>query len=247
MIRLRVSAALNVHDGYTGKAVTQNAVRCYLDGRPFRPEFRPGGYLVFVNLPAGPHEVLLQGAYYQDERVALELDGETPLARNVTLKPAANYPFPRAATQLTAVLRERGKPVPGRALWVAEAAPLGELKLAQDTVAPGSRGAKLYFRGGEGGRFPRDYLLCDGKKSEIVPIAGARDGEAAFDAPLQYEHKRGAAFYPAQAYRTNGMGEILAFFREPGNVKIFDPEKNALTGLTLTEGRNEVGLPRGKE
>lgn len=247
MIRLQVSAAFCLRDGYSGKPVAPSAVRCYLDGRPFRPEAREGGYLVFVNLPAGPHEALLRGSYYQDERVAFTASGGTLLERNVTLKPAANYPFPRAATQLTVVLREGGKPAPGRALWVAEATPLGELKLAQDEAGPGSREAKLYFRGGAQGRFPRDYLVSDGERSEAVPIAGAQEGRAAFDAPLQNGHKRGVAFYPAQAYRTNGQGEILAFFREPVKVEIFDPARNALAGLTLKEGQNRAELPCGKE
>lgn len=243
MIHTRMSAALAVRDGYTGKAITQSTVRCWLDGQPHIPQYRRGGYLVFVNLPDGEHELLLKGGYFQDERLTFTC-GEKPFERNVTLKPAPNYPFYSAVTQLAATLKEKGKPVAGRVLWVAAKAASEEIKLAQDLAGAGDTSLKLYFRGAAEGRFPRNYLIADGKKSEIVPISGAQDALASLDMPLKYEHKRGVALYPAQAYLTGENGQILAFFREAVPVEVFDPDKNTLSSLVLAQGRNEAELPK---
>ena len=54
MIRVRLSAALAVRDGFTGKPMAQNAVGCILDGQVCHPGYRPGGYLIFTNLAPGP-------------------------------------------------------------------------------------------------------------------------------------------------------------------------------------------------
>lgn len=42
MIRVRLSAALAVRDGFTGKPMAQNAVGCILDGQVCHPGYRRG-------------------------------------------------------------------------------------------------------------------------------------------------------------------------------------------------------------
>ena len=69
MIRVRLSAALAVRDGFTGKPMAQNAVGCILDGQVCHPGYRPGGYLIFTNLAPGPHTVVLRGGRYRDEKI----------------------------------------------------------------------------------------------------------------------------------------------------------------------------------
>lgn len=106
----------------------------------------------------------------------------------------------------------------------------------------------MYFRGGPEGRFPGNYLIVDGKNSEVVAISGAEGGHATLDTPLQFSHKRGAAFYPAQEYHTDDKGQILAFFREPVPAYILDPYKANLTEWQLIKGDNQVELgPKPKE
>lgn len=250
MIRVRLSAALAVRDGYTGKPMEQNALRCHLDGQPYRPGYRAGGYLIFVNLAPGPHTVVLQGGRYRDERIQLQIPETGHVERNVTLKPAPNYPFYSQVTQLCAALKEKGKPVADRTLWVAAKAAMSDLKLAQDTAEAGSQEVKLYFRGGPEGRFPGNYLIVDGKNSEVVAISGAEGGHASLDSPLGFSHKRGAAFYPAQEYHTDDKGQVLAFFRDPVPAYVFDPLAASLTEWPLEKGINQVELgkkPKEKE
>lgn len=248
MIRVRLSAALAVRDGFTGKPMAQNAVGCILDGQVCHPGYRPGGYLIFTNLAPGPHTVVLRGGRYRDEKILLEIPETGHVERNVTLKPAPNYPLYCQMTQLSATLTERGKPVADRTLWVAAKAAMADLKLAQDTAEAGCREAKLYFRGGPEGRFPGNYLIVDGKNSEVVAISGAEGGHATLDTPLQFSHKRGTAFYPAQEYHTDDKGQILAFFREPVPAYILDPDKANLTEWKLDKGINQVELgPKPKE
>ncbi len=242
MIRLQVSAALAVRDGFTGRPIARNTVRCFVDGQPFRPEYRQGGYLVFVNLEPGEHRVLLRGSHYLDEHIRLETRPGVMDEKSITLKPAPNYPFYHAVTQLIVRYREKSQPISGHCLWVSARAAMEDIKIAQDMAEAGSTSARVYFRGGEEGRFPRNYLILDGKKSEIVHISGCEGGCASFDKPLGQSHKRGVALYPAQAYHTDEKGEILAFFRAAVPVELFDPLSNRLTSLDLETGRNEAEL-----
>lgn len=240
MIRFQVSFVLAVRDGFTGKPITQNTVRCRLDGQPFRPEYRRGGYLVFVNIPAGRHDVVLSGAYYQDERLAVETTGQE---LSVLLKPAAGYPFGRTVTKLTA--KPVKKAAKERRYWIAIMDPAWEVKLQQDEVAPGDKTMRLFYRGGaetEAFRFPRNYLFTDEDAAEIVSIHSAEDGQAELTSPIMNRHKRGAALYPAQVFQTDEDGGFLAFFRESGQARMFDEEKNKLTTLKLTEGENTLEL-----
>lgn len=250
MIRVRLSAALAVRDGYTGKPMAQNAVGCILDGQVCHPGYRSGGYLIFTNLAPGVHTVVLHGGRYRDEKILLEIPETGHVERNVTLKPAPDYPFYSQVTQLCATLAEGGKPAADRTLWVAAKAAMSDLKLAQDTAEAGSREVKVYFRGGPEGRFPGNYLIIDGKNSEVVAISGAEGGHATLDTPLRFSHKRGAVFYPAQEYHTDDAGQILAFFREPVPAYVLDPSKACLTEWQLIQGINQVELgqkPKEKE
>ncbi len=242
MIRYRVSFVLLVRDGFTGKPVAANAVRCFLDGAAFRPEYRAGGYFVFVNLGEGPHAVTLKSPVFQEETVALAgLSGVDEIA--VTLRPAANYPFGRAVTRLALKLADKNGPCANRLIWVAACGAAREMKLAQDQTQPGDRALRLFYRGGkesEGYRFPDNYLIADGKNSEAVSIRSATDGLAALAAPLRLEHKRGAALYPAQAFRTDANGAITAFFKEAGEILLFDEARASVASAILKPGENTV-------
>ena len=233
MIRLHVSAVLCVADGFSGRPVSKNAVRCFVNGQPFVPEYRQGGYLVFVNLAPGECEIRLRGAYYQDEIVLLTV-GERPQTLSVSLKPAANYPFPQQVTELSLSFQKEGK-----ILWVASAAPGEQLRLAQESAAAGEDAARVFFRGAFRGSFPQNYLIADGEKSEIVTLTAMEEERAVFEAPLRFSHSRSTAFCPAQAYRAGKDGRALAVFRAAGTVFLFDPEEGILQELALCEGKNQ--------
>ena len=72
MIAVHVSAVCRVRDGYTGRALEAGALLCALDGAPFRPVGKPGGYLILVDLAPGPHRLSLRGSGFQEEWVDLE-------------------------------------------------------------------------------------------------------------------------------------------------------------------------------
>ncbi|HIX65158.1 MAG TPA: hypothetical protein H9736_02810 [Candidatus Anaerotruncus excrementipullorum] len=241
MIRLQASAVLAVRDGYTGRPVTASAVQCFLDGQRVLPQYRQGGYLVFLNLPDGPHQLLLRGAYYQDERLQFQTAGGSPVEWGVTLKPSAAYPFRRAVTQLAVRLEGGG------ALWVAAQGAAWELRLAQDEAPAGSRSLKIFYRGGPEAHPRGQYLLCDKSKSETVTVAGLEGERAELEAPLAHPHRRGAVLLPAQCYHADAQGWVRAFFREPVQVCLFLPEQKKLQTLSLQEGYNETALANAQK
>lgn len=239
MIHLHVSAVLAVYDGFTGRPISRTTVTCLLDGVRCLPEYREGGYLVFVNVPPGEHMLEIRSAYYQPELVFLHIKPSETAEYGVTLKPAARYPFGGAATSLTVYLSLKGRPVAGRKVWLAARAAGEEWKLAQDHAEAGALQARVFGRGGRGA-YARNFLIADGKNSEIVFISDIRDSQAIFAQPLERGHKRGVAFYPAQTFVTGAEGEFTAFFREPLPVEIFDPAGMKITSAELVSGVNRL-------
>ena len=239
MIRLHVSAVLAVYDGFTGSAISRSTVTCFLDGARYMPEYREGGYFVFVNVPPGEHRVELRSARYEPEFVTLNIRQDETAEYGVTLKPAPHYPFGGAATSLIVRFSNKRKPVSGRTVWLAARAAGEEFKLAQDQAEAGVTEARIFSRGGRAA-YARNFLIADGKGSEVVFISDIRDSQAVFAEPLERGHKRGAAFYPAQAFVTGAQGEIMAFFREPLPIEIFDPVGMKLISAELIAGVNRL-------
>lgn len=243
MIQIHVSAVLTVYDGYTGHALSQSALRCSLNGMPCRPEYRQGGYFVFTDLVPGPHKILLQSMYFQDELVEVTASDSHREERTIYLKPAENYPFGGRITRLIGKVARKGVPVVGERLHVAACHPLGELKIAQDVAKAGANEVKLYVRSKpETIKLSREYLIVDGKNSEICLLTEHHEGVGTFASPLRYDHKRGKCLYPAQGYSTDHRGQFFASFREPTPVEVFFAEQKRITSIELNEGINEIEL-----
>jgi hypothetical protein len=218
MIRTRISAALITRDAVTGKALSRD-VSVTLGGEAYRPEYREGGYILFLDLPAGDHKVTLKSARYFEERLTLSVGGERD-GRIVSLRPRA------------ACVVRRGGFLPGG--LVAAAYPRApELKTAQATE-PGAaaQGVRLLCRSPAAlPPLPAEYLLTDGSASErctLRALSTAGDGD--FAAPFKNAHARGCALLPCVVYRADADGEISVSLPK-GNAVFFDEEKRELTSL----------------
>ena len=119
MITMHVSAVCRVRDGFTGRAIEASGLVCALDGAPFRPVGKPGGYLVLVNLPGGTHRLSLRCQGYQEEWVEIR-SGRGTQELDVTMKPGEGYPFRQEVTLLTLTILEGGEPavlITGMPVW----------------------------------------------------------------------------------------------------------------------------------
>jgi len=241
MIRLRADAVLTVYDGYSGRPATQSTVRVFLDGVPFRPEYREGGYLVFINLEPGGHEIALKSAYYLDETISVETGPGCQAQRIVSLKPGQNYPFSGDTTRLCVTVRGKNKPVPGARVSLATVTGT-EVKIAQDLTKKGDLELKLYVSGRRELRLPGEYLIVDGKNSEECTLGSVTDGTGFLAEPLTFEHKRGVAFCPCQRYITDENGSFTAILREPVTTHLFIKEKSKITSFDLAAGENHLDL-----
>ena len=242
MIRIHVDAVFTVYDGFTGKAMPPSAVRVLLDGRRFRPEYRQGGYLIFINLEPGNHKIEFSAAYYGDETVDFETRRDSRVERVVNLKPGLNYPFGGKTTRLTATVTARGKCSPKKRVALA-AGDGPEIKIAQDSAAAGDSEMKLYIRGKHSDlMLPGEYLIIDGKNSEVCTLTAVNDGTGLFAAALIYEHKRGKALHMSQTYTTDENGVFTAFFRRPAGIHAFVEENSILMSRELTEGENDMEI-----
>lgn len=243
MIRFHVSAALSVRDAFTGKPLAQNAIQCFLDGERYLPQYKPGGYFVFVNLPEGAHRVVLRGPYYQDEIVEFTATESGLQELPVLMKPEESYPGGGSMVRLQGVLERKGQPLGAERLYIAEQSLTREIKLAQDQAAAGETTLRLFYRGGsEGIATPGAYLLKDGKSSEILLLKAIEGEMGILLEPLQHDHKRGKGIYPATAYLTNAEGKFMAFFREAQKVAVFYAPKRHIEEFALEQAENTITL-----
>jgi hypothetical protein len=242
MIRFRVDAVFAVYDGFTGRAITPSTVRVLLDGQHYKPEYREGGYLVFINLSHGEHEMILSSAYFSDETVRFTTGAGGLIEQVVSLKPARNYPFGGETTRLNIIVTLKGLPSRGTNVSLASVSGV-EIKIAQDSAAVGDRELRLYFRGGQNRlKLPGEYLIIDGKKSETISLSAVDEGIGRLSAPLINEHARGKLLCPCQSFTTGENGDFTAYFIQPAPIHAFISEKSNLTGMELNAGDNKMEI-----
>lgn len=233
MIRLHASAVFQVRDGFTGRVLEGGGLLCALDGASVRPLFKPGGYLVLVNLAPGPHRLTLRAAGFQEEQADFACPPSAVYQGYLALKPAPGRPLPPGA----AVVRAAGLE-PGRPVWLTVPGG-GECRVAQTQAEAGSEELRLFPKGNPPVPGP---FLADDPAAEIV-VLSALEGEAGrLSAPLSAAHGRSCPLLPAQCYRADREGGLTAAFPRPGPLVLFQPGRGVLARAELKEGVQELTL-----
>ncbi|SKB73059.1 hypothetical protein SAMN06296386_104237 [Lachnospiraceae bacterium] len=213
MINIRVSAVFRITDGFTGKPVPMGAFKAEIDGLPVKPLSKGDGYFVFLNLESGEHTLRIYGYLYQDELIMFN-SSEHPAVQVVTLKPGEHYRYGVDA-------RHYEIECDIDSVWAASDIEGMELKVAEDKADEGVTEANVFASAAFSTHgYPDNFLILDGKKSEIVCIEMLDEGKANFTMPLKYAHKRGTRFIPAQHFRAEG-GKAEAVFRKADTIQVF--------------------------
>lgn len=238
MIRMHVAAVILVRDGFTGLPVEASGLRCFLDGRPFRCEGKPGGFLLLVNIPDGVHRVELAAAGFQNEVMELEMRSDLVCMEHVSLKPSDRYFFRQEPVRLLLTATDGKSPLARKELWLTTPSP-PEFKITQPEARKGEIELRVFFKG-PSSRLPAPgYFLVDGENgTELVTVTEVTEDTATLLSPLERSHKRAAALLPAQRYVTDGDGKLTAVFRAPGAVCVYFEGK--VRRLELTQTANEA-------
>ena len=237
MITMHASAVCRVRDGYTGQPLEGSALVCTLDGAPVRPLSKPGGLLVLLDLPPGPHRLALRSHGYQEEWVDFQADGGTQ-ELEAAMKPGEGYPFREEVTRLALTLTEGGGPAAGMQLWLAAPA-RWDLKIAQTKAEAGSDQFRIYCKGSPDEVPPGPYLIADGEDSEIVLLRELAEEMGTVARPLSRTHSRSRSLLPAQCYHTGPDGSLSAVFRSACKLELYSETKGLIASLTLEPGENK--------
>lgn len=239
MINIHVDAVLAVRDGFTGRPIERGLV-CTLDGEPFRPVSKAGGYLVFTGLAEGEHSLVLRGGYYRDEHITLRASRQSRTEIAVSMKPGSAYPFGGAYTRARITLT--GKGAAGAQVWLAAAEPLFEVKVAQDAVSKGDSEARVFIKCSAAQlAMPCNLLVEDGKSTEVVLLNELNDEIAYFTRPFAFSHKRSRVLRPAQLFTAGEDGVVEAAYRQPVKLSYFTASGRAGT-LELRSGDNSAEI-----
>ncbi|MCD8331766.1 MAG: hypothetical protein LUB63_04445 [Oscillospiraceae bacterium] len=239
MIRIHVSAVFQVRDGFSGRIVEGSQLRCVLDGAGVRPVIKPGGYLVFTNLPEGDHRLALQSDKFQKELVDFTVTQDGSWEGYVALKPAQRYFFRCAVTRLHLTAQRGNSPLRGQSLWLTPpGAP--ECRVAQTKVGCGCTQLRLYCKTPALLPLPGPMLIDDGADSEVVPLLQLTGETGHLASALKWEHSRSKAVLPAQAYRADDEGQIFAAFPASGTVLVYLEGMGEAKRLNLIDGDNDL-------
>ena len=239
MIRMQVNAVFQIRDGFAGRIIEGGNLICMLDGVSVRPVSKPGGYLIFTNLPAGAHQLRICAAGYQDEYVDFTTDGSCR-EFYVALKPGRQYLFRQSVTRLHLQLNRDLK---NRQIWIGAPCAL-ECKVAQAKAEAGSTQFRIYCKGSPALLpVPGTFLIEDGENSEIVVLKSLSEEVGVLEAPLCKDHSRSRRILPVQAYRCDEQAEIHAAFALSGAAVVYtgsgEPQSQE-----LTEGDNQWTLSK---
>lgn len=221
MIHRRVSAVVLVRDGYTGLPLTSGReLRTELDGRPVRPVWKEGGWLVLTDLLPGPHHLRLSRQGFLDGE--LTLTGENlPWEGELALFPGPDYPFRSRPVTLDLHLSLSGSPLAGEKVWIGLSGQ-SRLKLAQDGKQAEGHTARLFCQGSPAALpIPGWFLAVSSGGAELVHLRALRGETGELEEPLKRPHSRGTALVPAVRYCTDGGGEVRALFRQAGPLWLF--------------------------
>lgn len=239
MIRRRVSAALQLRDSFRGCPAEGKAI-CTLNGRQSRPQARPGGWLIWTDLPAGAYDLTVSLHGYQTGVLTIEVPEKRLWEGSMLLAPGIGYRFQHTAAKLTLRLVHGKKPIADAEIWLCTAG-RAELRIAQDTAAKGAEALRLYCKGNRALLpVPGTFLVMDEDKPELIRLAALEEEGGILAAPLKAAHGRGKVLMQAQPAYTSPDGLVQAAFAAAGNLAVLYGKK--VQQIPLEAGEHEIIL-----
>lgn len=213
LVRMKVSLAVQVMDGFTARPITGAGCRLRIAGAG-PPLVRREGYRVFVNLPEGEWTLHIESPCYYPKTLTVkpgELEPGSPVIK-VRMMPDSTYPVPPGATGV------RGRAGAGRLVQLVCRDKGGHYKLLLEYDRPGlSHSIAIYNPDGldlDGRRF----LIEDreGVKREYFTILHTAAGEdkcSRMDRALEHSYKKiGARVTPVYTTRADQYGNFFLIF-----------------------------------
>ena len=215
-MQIRLSAVLQLFDGYRRRPIFVNDVSFLVDRSPVRPVYKQNGYFVFPNLPPGLTRIDILSPLFLPETLEFEVFNE-PGRYSVfyrVLNPGRAYPFGAPPTSLRGKFVKGGLPAAHERilLYVPESREL--LKVAQDDLGAGAKNIKL-FSSRQAWRLPLPgkFLIVDKdkKKKESCLITGTHNGDNVYplDEALKFAHPRATPLVELLEFCTTADGSFF--------------------------------------
>ncbi|MFZ6765737.1 carboxypeptidase regulatory-like domain-containing protein [Undibacterium sp. Di26W] len=111
---MKLSAVIELIDGFTGKPAVGAPVRFELDGIPCQAQAKGQAFYAFPNLTDGQHRLAIfsMDHIFFDQNIALDVPLATPLAEAIVacvLAPSPIYDFPAGTTLIRGKIIQGGK------------------------------------------------------------------------------------------------------------------------------------------
>lgn len=204
MVIKRLSCVFRLSDGCMNRVLTGSEAALYCGGKKLRHEYKPGGYFVVTDLPAGEYTVTVRAGGYQPEDVQVAVSGgDTPALSQViylSLNPSEAHP---AAARMPSV---RGSASGIGTLYVIR--PEGNMRVAEESSAAGADEIRM-FSEGKTPALPCDFVIGSGAHAEIVTFVSYQNGCCRTLAPMKFPHKRSESAQPLIRLQCGESGFFL--------------------------------------
>lgn len=223
----RLTFAVRLEDDFAPGRDVIGPVAVTIDPGEMPAVRNPGGWYLFVDLPAGRYRVAATAAWYLpagEDVDTTALDPREPVV-TLPLKPTGAYPFPPRATLVRGMVKDHvGNGVGGARLeavpWLPASAPAGRVR--QGGAQSGQ--ATLRLENAPGGLAVGDQFLIRDSEPEqaefvtlIAPLPAHATQPYLLAAPLRFTHAAGTPLHLLEAAApvstvTNAAGDFVVYF-----------------------------------
>ena len=247
-MHIRLSAVIQLFDGYRMRPVRASEVSFLFDRAPVRPVYKQPGFFAFSNLPPGPVKIDILSAIFLPETLEVELPEEARSYCKIyrALNPGRTYPFRSAPTALSGRLVNNGVPSAHTQMLFYTTESRELLKVSQNDLKAGATEIKL-FSSQQTWRLPLPgkFLILDKneKNREMAFITDAHNGDNVYPlgGTLKYGHERATPLIEVMEFSTAADGSF--YFAVP--------ERNDTAGqaqLEIPAGKSwQVSITHGRE
>lgn len=173
---IKLSAVVQLIDGFTGQPAEALAVSFLLDGKPVAAQAKQQAFYAFPDLDDGQYrlKIICRKPWFLDQEVKLQVPLSEPLVDAitvVTMLPGPAYPYPPGTTLIAGqVVAARQQPVPGVDVMANYQTARANAKTASTRSFGGGRHAGCFTLALRGNLAPQSAVVLSFSKSGLKSV-----------------------------------------------------------------------------
>lgn len=192
-----ISIILKIMDRFKKRILLAPEVSIFMNNQRIKPLYKPGGYFIFTNLPAGRACFEITSPIYRTEKVVADIPkaGNGYILNHLMMSPSKIYPFGGPVTTVSGRITIGGVPFTEQQFHLLPGDGEEVMKIAEDQAGAGNKSLKLFIAVAETKlSIPGKYMIKDKEeaKREFCLITQNADKDEIYplEKGMAYSHLR---------------------------------------------------------